>query len=81
MLKLDVVDFSKVVICFESLRFWFKKVINVYFLFFIFYLFFMFFRTKEKEKEIFWLIIYEVNLKKKKNPIICGFLCRFFIVI
>ena len=40
MLKLDIVVFVKIMIRLESLRFWFGKVINVFY-----------FITKEKEKE------------------------------
>ena len=53
MLKSDILDFVKVVIRFESLGVWdfgLEKS-KMYFCF----------RTKEKEKDIFKLIIYEVS--------------------
>ena len=54
---------------FGCLGFWFGKIINVFY-----------FRTKEKEKETFYLIIYEISffLFFILELIMCRFLCKFF---
>ena len=67
MLKLDVVDFVNVVIRFESLRFWFEKVIDV------------FLKKLKKKKHSNWLFIKLVILYIfMLELILCRFLWTFF---